>query len=58
MGGNIGFPATGASTPDSLRSRGRSRTGSVADGSGGRVMGKWKFWQICGIFCLGRREED
>ena len=58
MSGNIGFSATGASTPDSLRSRGRSRTGSIADGSGGRVMEKWKFWQICGIFCLGRREED
>lgn len=56
MGGTIGFSATGTSTPDSLRSRGRSRTGSVTDGSG--VMEKWKFWQICGIFCLGRREED
>ncbi|KAF8473350.1 hypothetical protein BDZ91DRAFT_714479 [Kalaharituber pfeilii] len=59
--GRPGYLATGVSTPDSLRSprQGRSRAGSVSDGSGRGLMNKWKLSTICGIFCcLARTEEE
>lgn len=50
-----------AATPDSLRSvrQGRSRPGSVSDAIGRGATRRWKWTQLCGIFCcLGRREDE
>lgn len=55
--GSSGFPTTGVSTPDSLRSGGRrSRAGSVghANSTGGLIE-KLKYLFFC---CLGRREVE